>query len=208
MTTKNNQHDPFDLIGLAVLNTVWSTMLGIGVAVWWAVLFPMVSIPLLAAAAVGVVLGWVWGVVVVGVSISGMVLWRRRSPQTFEQWITSRARTRCFTWFRYRRRWAKLLTACNLTIAREDRTFVPRLLSVEIGETVDRLKVRMLEGHCPADWENRTDHLTHAFRAQECRTSIIGPGLVQLVFRRSDSLAETVALPRIDGGQRWGKEAA
>jgi hypothetical protein len=31
--------------------------------------------------------------------------------------------------------------------------------------------------------------------------------LVELVFRHADSLAETVELPRIDGG-RWTKDAA
>jgi hypothetical protein len=125
----------------------------------------------------------------------------------FERWITRRARARFLTWFRYRRRWAKLLQACNLTIDRDDATFVPRLVGVQVGDATDRLQVRMLAGQCPDDYENRTAHLAHAFGALECRATIIGPGVVELAFRHADSLAETIELPRIDGG-RWTKDAA
>ncbi|MFD0359904.1 hypothetical protein ACFQZZ_00355 [Nocardia sp. GCM10030253] len=165
-------------------------------------------IPIAVAAAAGLFYGWPVGVVVAGVFTAGMVLWHRRSPETFERWITSRARSRFLTWFRYRRRWARLMTACNLTITRNDATLVPRLASVAIGDTIDRVQVRMLEGHCPDDFQNRTQHLAHAFGTQECRATIVGPGVVELAFRHADSLAETIALPHIDGGLRWGKEAA
>jgi hypothetical protein len=207
MATKTTDHDPFDMVASALMHLVWYSLIGLGVAGWWAVLFPMISIPLGLAVAAGLFLGWVWGVVVVGVSIAGMVLWRRRSRQTFEQWITSRARTRFLAWFRYRRRWAKLLQACNLTIDRDDATFVPRLVGVQVGDAMDRLQVRMLAGQCPDDYENRTAHLAHAFGALECRATIIGPAMVELAFRHADSLAETIELPRIDGG-RWTKDAA
>ncbi|MFX0579462.1 hypothetical protein [Nocardia nepalensis] len=205
-TGKRNDRDLSDLIGLAILNTVWWLFIAAGVGLWWAVLFPMISIPLAVAVAVGVLVGWPVGVVVVGVSAAGIMLWRRSRPEMFERWVTRRARTRFLAWFRYRRRWVRLTKACHLDITREDWTLVPRLISVEIGDTVDRLRVRMLEGHCPADFENRAIHLAHAFGALECRVSIVGPALVELVFRRADSLAETIALPGRDAG--WGKGVA
>jgi hypothetical protein len=120
----------------------------------------------------------------------------------FDRWVSRRARTRFLTWFRYRRRWAKLMTACHLSIDRNDRTFIPRLLSADIGPATDRVRVRMLDGHCPADFENRVSHLAHAFGALDCRATITGPGTVELAFRRSDSLAATVILPRVD---HWTK---
>jgi hypothetical protein len=209
MATKTTQaqQDPADVICTALMELVWLLVKAVAVVAWWAVLFPMISVPLGLAVAAWVLVGWPLGVVVVGVFIAGMVLWRRRSRQTFEQWITSRARTRFLAWFRYRRRWARLMDACHLSIIRDDNTLVPRLVSVAIGDTVDRLRVRMLEGHCPDDWENRVEHLAHGFGALECRISIVSPALVELVFRHADSLAETIALPRIDGG-RWTKDAA
>ncbi|KZM73277.1 hypothetical protein [Nocardia terpenica] len=201
----NSSHDPTDMIAAAVMELVWQIIRAGFVAAWWALLFPMVSIPLGVAVAVGVWVSWVLGVVVVGVFIAGMVLWRLRSPQTFERWITSRARARFLTWWRYRRCWAKYLGSCKLTVVREDSTLVPRLVTAQIGTALDRVRVRMLEGQCPADYESRVDRIAHTFGAHECRATIVGPGLVELVLRRADSLADTITLPRLDG---YRKDAA
>ncbi|MGW4720757.1 hypothetical protein [Nocardia sp. NPDC004260] len=206
-TTQNGQRDPFDLIGLAALNLVWWVVLGVGVAAQWAVLFPMFSIPLVLAVAAGLFWGPVAALVAVGVFIAGIIAWRIQRPEMFERWVTRRARVRLLTWFRYRRRWAKLMTACHLSIDRGDRTFIPRLLSADIGPVTDRVRVRMLDGHCPADFENRVSHLAHAFGALHCRATITGPGTVELAFRRSDSLAETVILPRVDHWTKGGQAA-
>lgn len=205
--SESRRRDLSDLIGLAILNTVWWLFIAAGVTVWWAVLFPMISIPLALAVTVGVLVGWPVGVVVVGVSAAGIMLWRRSRPEMFERWVTRRARTRFLAWLRYRRRWARLAQACHLSISRDDWTLTPKLMSVEIGDTVDRLRVRMLEGHCPADFENRVEHLAHAFGALECRADIIGPGTVELVMRHGDSLDEPIAVPQIDG-DGWWKDAA
>ncbi|MFI2478166.1 hypothetical protein [Nocardia xishanensis] len=200
--------DPTELVmtglGHVLIETASAGLVGIK----WAVLFPMVSAPIALAITASVLLGPVAAAVVVGVSAAGMVLWRRRSPETFERWVSRRAQHRFLTWLRYRRRWTRLMTACHLTVTTDDRTTVPRLLGVQIGGSVDRVRVRMLPGHCPADWENRTAHLAHAFGAEECRVTITGPALVELAFRQGDSLAEPIALPHIEGGLSWGKEAA
>ncbi|MBF6468869.1 hypothetical protein IU427_27440 [Nocardia beijingensis] len=206
-TTQTGQRDPFDLIGLAALNLVWFTMLAVGVTVWWALLFPMFSVPLVLAGAAGLFWGPVAALVVVGVSAAGIIAWRIQRPEMFERWVAARARARFLTWFRYQRRWAKLMRACHLSIDRGDRTFIPRLLSADIGPVTDRVRVRMLDGHCPADFENRVLHLAHAFGALDCRGTITGPGTVELAFRRSDSLAETVILPRVDHWTKGGQAA-
>jgi hypothetical protein len=211
MTTKTKTSQPdrdiSDAITEALMELVWLLLKAVGVLLWWTVLFPMISIPLGLAVAAGFVLGPVVGVVVVGVSVAGIMLWRWKRPEMFERWVTRRARRRFLTWWRYKRRWTRLMTACHLSIDRGEHTLVPPLRGVEIGESVDRLRVRMLEGHCPADFENRVEHLAHAFGALECRATIAGPGTVELVMRQSDSLAQAIDLPRIDRG-RWGKDAA
>ncbi|MFI7195807.1 hypothetical protein ACIBQ0_39325 [Nocardia nova] len=203
--SQSQKLDVFDLFALGVLQ-------GIGfvfVAAWWAVLFPMISIPVGIAVAAWVLVSWVLGVVVVGVFIAGMVLWRLRSPQTFERWITSRARHRARAWWRYRRHWAKLAIACGLGVKNHyDGTVrAPRLTGVETSASLDRLRVRMLEGQCPEDYINRVSRIAHTFGALDCRATIVGPGTVELVMRHKDSLAETVTLPRIGGEDRW-KDAA
>ncbi|MEU6829931.1 hypothetical protein ABZ894_14900 [Nocardia beijingensis] len=200
MTTHNvhirkNQHlDPFDRFALVLLNILWGT----GIGLWWLLLFPMISAPLALAVTAWVLWGWPVGLATAGVSVAGLMLWRRQRPEMFDRWVTRRARTRSLTWWRYRRRWVRLMTACHLSIARGDRTLIPRLLGVEIGAATDRVRVRMLDGHCPADFENRVSQLAHAFGALHCRATITGPGTVELAFRRSDALAATVILPRVD----------
>ncbi|MFI2284534.1 hypothetical protein [Nocardia beijingensis] len=200
MTTQNvhirkNQHlDLFDRLALVLLNILWAT----GIGLWWLLLFPMISAPLAVAVAAWVLWGWPVGLATGGVSVAGLVLWRRQRPETFDRWVTHRARTRSLTWWRYRRRWVRLMAACHLSIDRGDRTLVPRLLGVEIGAATDRVRVRMLDGHCPADFENRVSQLAHAFGALDCRATITGPGTVELAFRRSDALAANVILPRVD----------
>ncbi|WP_225724690.1 hypothetical protein [Nocardia sp. JCM 34519.1] len=211
MNTKNGapQHDPFDLIGLAVLNTAWWLLLGAAVAVRWALLFPMISIPVAMVITITITTGPITGIAVAALSVTAIMVWRNQFPATFDRCVTTRARTRFLTWWRYGRCWARLLTACHLTVIDDSgRQVIPRCLGVEIGNTVDRLQVRMLPGQCPADWENRTDHLVHAFRAQECRATIIGPATIELVFRRADSLAEPIELPAIGDGHDRRKGAA
>ncbi|MET7769107.1 hypothetical protein [Nocardia sp. NPDC005366] len=203
------QHDTSDAVVNALIAIVSALVKVAAVLAWWVLLFPMVSIPLVLAVTVGVLLGPVAGVVVVGVFAAGMVLWRRRGPQTFERWITRRARTRFLSWFRYRLRWARLLTACGLSVTNGEHTFVPRLLAIEIGAGTDLVRLRMLPGHCPDDYRGRAVHLAHAFGAQGCAATIVGPGVVELVFRRAGAVADPITLPRPATVLRWDeKEAA
>ncbi|WP_405167986.1 hypothetical protein [Nocardia sp. NBC_01499] len=205
--TTDTHKDPAEVVLEALLMLIWHTLKLAVVMVWWALLFPMVSIPIGLAVVAGLFLGWPWAVVVVVVFIAGMVLWRRRSPETFERWLTGRARARFLFWWRYRLRWDKRLDACKLTLPGPASTVVPRLASVEIGPSVDRIRVRMLDGQCPADYENRVERLAHTFEALECRATVIGPGVIELVFRYADVLAEPIQVPSLDAA-RFRKDAA
>ncbi|CAM4497753.1 hypothetical protein NONI108955_36175 [Nocardia ninae] len=204
--TIDTHKEPAEAVLEALVKLVWLTLKAAVVVLWWSVLFPMVSIPVVGALAAGLFIGWPWAVVVVGVSIAGMVLWRAKHPETFERWLTGRARARFLRWWRYRLRWDKRLESCKLTVRVDGSTFVPRLLMAEIGDCMDWVRVKMLPGQCPADYENRVERLAHTFEAPECRANIVGPGVVELVFRYTDSLADPVDLPRIDS--RFRKDAA
>ncbi|MBF6356072.1 hypothetical protein IU449_16240 [Nocardia higoensis] len=207
-TTTTTGRDPLDVLGLALLNLVGGILVAVAVTVWWAVLFPMVSLPIALAVVAGVLVHPLAGAGVAGGAVAGIVLWRVRSPQTFERWITARARARFLALFRYRRRWVRLLTACQLVVLDGDRVRVPRLLEVSIGEADDLVRVRMVPGHRPDDYSDRADQLAHAFGAEECRVRVLGPGLVELNFRYHDALAEPVNLPQVIDGADWMKGAA
>ena len=45
----------------------------------------------------------------------------------------------------------------------------PKLEAVEIGPWLDRLRVRMLPGQTPADWENAAEGIAHAVGARDGR---------------------------------------
>ncbi|MFC8529161.1 hypothetical protein [Nocardia sp. NPDC057227] len=194
-TTTEHDTDPFDAIltgaGYALLYTGYAAAL----AIKWAILFPAISAPLAFAITAGLVFGWPVGVGLGLVAAAGIMLWRHRSPEMFERWVTARARTRFLTWWRYTRRWRRLLAACNLVVHEGERTFCPRLLSVAVGASTDVVRVRMLAGQSPADFENRAEHLAHAFGADAARVTITGPATVELALRYGDSLADVIALP-------------
>jgi S-DNA-T family DNA segregation ATPase FtsK/SpoIIIE len=182
-----------------VMDAIGRAMIAVVLAgfqlIWWAVLFPMVSVPAGLSVAAGWWFGWPFGIGVAGVAVAGMVLWRVSSPQTFERWLTGRIRSRWLTWARYSRRWATVMAACQLTKTDiNDRTITPRLVDVQIGESLDVVKAKMLPGHSPGDWENRVEHLAHAFGTRHAQASIVGPSLVEITFRRSDSLAEPIVV--------------
>lgn len=203
-TGAQQRRDPLDLLGLAVLNTGWYLVIGAGVAIHWAILFPPISVPIVAAVGVGVLVGWPSGVAVAIACTALLLLWRREHPDMFARWVTDRARTRFLTWWRYRRNWARLMKACHLTVNFGTRTVAPKLLAVGIGDSTDRVRLRMLEGQCPADYEHRVEAIAHAFKAEQCHASIVGPATVELRFRFGDALADTVLLPRVD---QWTEPA-
>lgn len=202
-TGSQRRRDPFDLLGLTVLYSGWYLVAGIVTALHWAILFPPISVPVVLAVSAGVLVGWPSGVAVAVAFTSVLLLWRKARPEMFDRWITDRARTRFLTWWRYRRNWARLMKACRLVVTTETRTATPKLLAVGIGHGTDRVRLRMLEGQSPADFEMRAETIAHAFKAEQCRASIIGPATVELRFRFGDALADAVVLPLVD---HWTKQ--
>ncbi|WP_280507498.1 hypothetical protein [Nocardia flavorosea] len=202
-TGSQRRRDPFDLLGLTVLYSGWYLVAGIVTALHWAFLFPPISVPIALAVTAGVLVGWPSGVAVAVAFTAMLLLWRKTRPEMFDRWITDRARTRFLTWWRYQRNWARLMKACRLVVTTETRTVTPKLLAVGIGHGTDRVQLRMLEGQSPADFEMRADTIAHAFKAEQCRASIVGPATVELRFRFGDALADTMVLPRVD---HWTKQ--
>ncbi|MEV4207539.1 hypothetical protein [Nocardia salmonicida] len=193
-TTTTNDTDFADVVMDMLGNLLVAIVTAAVQLVWLAILFPMLSVPAGLSLAAGWFYGWPFGVGLAGVAVAGMVLWRVLSPQTFERWLTGRIRSRWLTWFRYRRRWAAVMDACLLTKKDGDRVSVPRLMAVRIGESLDTVRVKMLPGHAPSDWENRAEHLAHAFGTRHARVAIVGASLLEITFRRSDSLAEPIVV--------------
>ena len=169
---------------------------GVGVLLWWSVLFPMFSIPVIASVWVGVRCGPVVGVVLVVVSGLALVAWSEIWPASFQQWVTQRMRTRWRTWWVYRHRWAAICTLHGLTAKLDNRTLVPALRSVTIGAASDVVVVRILTGQSVADWQNRSAALAEAFRARRVTIRSIRPGEIGITAHHGDALAAPIRLRR------------
>lgn len=187
--------DLLDIVGTAVFEIAGRLLIAVMVIAWWSLLFPMVSIPVALAIAAGVRSGWPAGTAVAFAGLLMLVVWRRWHPASFRAWLSERARIRFLTWFRYRRRWTRVLRACKLTVTDDDTEEVPLLRGVVIGEHLDQVRVQMLTGQAPSDYEGRVDRLAHAFKAQECRATVSGPSLITLTFRYDDPLESPIPWP-------------
>ena len=165
------------------------------VLVWWSVLFPMISLPILASVWVGFRYGPVFGVLLAAVSGLALVAWSQLWPASFRQWVTARIRSRWRTWWVYRHRWTAICTLHGLTAKLDDRTLVPALQSVTIGTTSDVVVVRILTGQSVADWQNKSAALADALRARRVTIRSVKPGSISITAHHGDALATPIRLP-------------
>ncbi len=166
-TTVSTRRDPVEDALTTVLALIGWAVIAVFVAARWALLFPMVSLPIAAAAALFWFYGWLPALGMSLASVAALALWRLRFRESFSRWVTRRARARFLRWWRYQRQWSALLDDCGLCVrddlGRSQRT--PRILGVEIGQATDTVRTAMVPGQCPEDWINRASHLAHAFGA-------------------------------------------
>lgn len=196
------QPDVFDELALLLLNLVYYALCGVVVAAWWLLLFPMLSLPLITTAAVFLVWGTPAGVTCGVASVTVLAGWQWLYPTTFHRFVTSRIRSRVVGWWRYRLRWQKITNACGLAVKTPAGTQAyPRLQKVGLGVGADVLRVRMLPGHAPDDWEHQADALAHGFGATGCATRVASPGVIELRMRRGDTLADPIHLPHTRTGR-------
>jgi S-DNA-T family DNA segregation ATPase FtsK/SpoIIIE len=133
---------------------------------------------------VGVMLLVIWsGVVLVG--------WRVLWPGSFARWVARPARSGWRAW-RYRRRWAAVMTISGLAPWYQGRVIVPVLSKVSSTWYVDRVQVRLVSGQSAAEVADRAENLAHGFGAMLCRVRTARSGAVLLEFVRRDALAAIV----------------
>jgi S-DNA-T family DNA segregation ATPase FtsK/SpoIIIE len=80
----------------------------------------------------------------------------------------------------------------------------PKLERVETGPWMDRLRVRMLPGQTPEDWEGEIEAIAHALGARDGRVRVYGPGRIVAELAYGDPLhtiVDALAIsPRTDLG--------
>ena len=189
--TNNTQSDNDDWLG----DLVMSLFTVAGYLLWWAVLFPAISVPIIASVALGVMHGPRAGLVTASIVGAGYVGWAWLDPRSFRSWVTEPVRRRWLTWSRYTRVWESTCTLHGLTAKLGERTLTPTLRTVTIGRTTDVLAVRIVTGQSVTDWHQQSEALAAAWRADRITIHSTAPGELCITLMRGDVLADPIALP-------------
>ncbi|WP_410621765.1 FtsK/SpoIIIE domain-containing protein [Amycolatopsis sp. cmx-8-4] len=166
---------------------------------------------------------WLGGLsLLVTVVVLGLVqlVWWRLDAVSYDQWCGRWLRSWWLRWALYGRKLAGWLTACGLvvrdasvpvdvtvslvgrrrgrnTIARsQDRSSgvaVPALLSVRSGASWDEVRVRLVPGQKPEDFDDGARALAVARKVTRCQIRELEPDVVSIDFMRRDLLASPVA---------------
>ncbi|PND54157.1 cell division protein FtsK [Mycobacterium sp. ENV421] len=189
--TTNSGSDDDDWLGELVM----SLFTAAGYLLWWAVLFPAISLPIIASLVLGISHGARVGLICAIVCSVGYAGWAWLEPGSFRGWVTEPVRRRWLTWSRYTRAWESTCTLHGLTAQLGDRTLTPTLRTVTIGRTTDVLTVRIVTGQSAADWHKQSDALAAAWRADRITIRSTAPGELRITLICGDVLAEPIALP-------------
>lgn len=165
----------------------------------------------------GVLLWW-WGSLLVGLVVAavtvGLLVWRWRHPMSFETWVGRWLRSWWLRWTLYARRLPGWLRACGLTVTdphqpavlvmtpfgrrkvtrqvRPRADQVPRVVGVRSGASWDEVRVRLVPGQKPEDFDEKARELASARVVARCQVRELTPNVVSIDFQRRNLLADTV----------------
>ncbi|MFL6126054.1 FtsK/SpoIIIE domain-containing protein [Actinophytocola sp.] len=169
----------------------------------------------------GIVLGtwlWWWGSLPVALTLAvvavGLAVWRWRHPMSFEAWVGRRLRSWWLRWTLYARRLPSWLRACGLTVpdphqpavlvmsplgrrkvhrqAKPRLDQVPRVVGVRSGASWDEVRIRLVSGQKPEDFDEKARELAVARAVARCQVRELSPNVVSIDFQRRNLLADTV----------------
>ncbi len=149
-----------------------------------------------------------------GVLALVLVVWRWRHRDTFEPYVGRWLRGWWWRWAVYARRMPGWLRACHLTVAdpgqpvtvqvtpfrrtavapkvRPRRDQVPRVIGVRSGPSWDEVKVRLVPGQTPEDFDLAARALAVARGVARCQVRELAPDVVSIDYQRRDRLADVV----------------
>ncbi|WP_051182404.1 hypothetical protein [Nocardia vinacea] len=186
-----------DDLGQGLMYLLEALMLVLAHLLWWAALFPMISLPLVATGATAWWLGWLFGAGVAALSVASWVIWWAWWPVSWRRWVWGRMTSRYLSWKRYRRRWKTLTAIHGLTKILDNGVQTPALVKITIGDTADELLVKLVGGQTVQTWAKQSDALRHAFGVVGVRVRNAESGFVRLQVIHTDRLIDPIPLPRV-----------
>ncbi|GAB3439303.1 FtsK/SpoIIIE domain-containing protein [Streptomonospora sediminis] len=158
--------------------------------------FPITMGAVVASATAYVLFGWVGLGVLWTVVDVGLLVWWRRWPETFTVHVALRVLATWRRFWVYRRHWQPVLVVSGLAESYLERQYLPQIRGVICSAWADRVRVKLVAGTAPSEFENRVTELAHGFGAPSCRVEVRGPRDLVLEFPRRDMLADPIdALP-------------
>ncbi len=171
-----------------------------------------------------VLLAWLhwWGWPSLAITIAAVTLglgaWRWRHRLSFEPYVGRWLRGWWWRWAVYARRMPSWLRACHLTVAdpgqpvtvqvtpfrrtavapkvKPRRDQVPRVIGVRSGPSWDEVKVRLVPGQTPEDFDLAARALAVARGVARCQVRELAPDVVSIDYQRRDRLASVIVCRR------------
>ena len=176
------------ILVVQLLRLVWRVL-------WFALTHPALDAVAALVAVTWLGLSWPGLVALAATAIAGLVGLRVLQPEWFARFVAMPVRD-WFRWLFYRRRWKAAMTLAGLAPDYRGQPMLPVLGRVRRVGAVDLIRVGLVTGQAPADFEARAEDLAHAFGARLCRIRAVGPGVLVLELVRADTLADPIpALP-------------
>ncbi|MFC4869062.1 cell division protein FtsK [Streptomonospora arabica] len=146
------------------------------------------------AVSVGAYLGFGWlGLAVLWTVLDlGLLVWWRRWPHSFKAHVALRVLATWRRFWIYRRHWQPVLVVSGLAESYLERQYLPQIRGVTCSAWADRVRVKLVAGTSPSEFENRVAELAHGFGAPSCRVEVRGPRDLILEFPRRDTLADPI----------------
>lgn len=129
--------------------------------------------------------------------LGGLALWWWRRRDSFERFALPRIRTEFRRLFVYAFEWRSVMRLSELTKDKRGREYRPKLGRVRAEGWRDLVRVKMVKGQAPEQWELHASGLAHSFNAESCRVRVVKPGRLELDFIHSDPLARAVSVPEV-----------
>lgn len=167
---------------------------------------------------------WWWGwpsLLLVALTVAASLgLWRVAAPLPFDRWAGRRIRSWWQRWTVYAPRMPRWLRSCTLTVpdragatviqvnplrrtataprSRPRRDQLPRILSVRSGPSWDEVKVRLVPGQTPEDFDQAARALAVARGVNRCQVRELGPNVVSIDYQRRNLLDRVIDAPALD----------
>ena len=165
---------------------------------------------------------WGWPSLLLTLAAIGTLLgvWRWASLPSFDRWAGRRIRSWWQRWLVYAPRMPRWLRSVDLTVpdragatviqvnplrrtataprSRPRRDQIPRILSVRSGPSWDEVRVRLVPGQTPEDFDDAARALAVARGVNRCQVRELAPNVVSIDFQRRNLLTGVVAAPDLD----------